>query len=87
MKLLAHSPRALLGAAAVVLLGTGAARPAGAQAADLVLTNAKVVTVDDARPEAQAAVAAGDSATIALGADGSLAQWDGGAGPRRLLAR
>jgi hypothetical protein len=29
-------------------------------------------------------VAAGNSATIALQADGSLLQWDGGQGPRRL---
>lgn len=29
-------------------------------------------------------IAAGDSATLALGADGVLWQWDGGAGPRRL---
>jgi alpha-tubulin suppressor-like RCC1 family protein len=31
-----------------------------------------------------AAVAAGDSATIVLVADGAVWQWDGGAGPRRL---
>jgi P-type Ca2+ transporter type 2C len=31
-----------------------------------------------------AAVAAGDTATIAQRADGSLWQWDGGVGPRRL---
>jgi hypothetical protein len=30
------------------------------------------------------AVAAGNTATIALRADGSLLQWAGGAGPRRL---
>jgi len=33
-----------------------------------------------------AAVAAGDTATIAQRADGSLWQWDGGVGPRRLRA-
>jgi len=30
------------------------------------------------------AAAAGDSATLALTADGALWQWDDGAGPRRL---
>jgi hypothetical protein len=30
------------------------------------------------------AVAAGNTATIALHADGSLLQWDAGVGPRRL---
>jgi len=30
------------------------------------------------------AVAAGDTATIALGDDGALWQWDGGGKPRRL---
>ena len=34
--------------------------------------------------EGVVAVAAGNTATIALRADGSLLQWDGGAGPRRL---
>jgi hypothetical protein len=34
--------------------------------------------------EGVAAVAAGNTATIALRADGSLLQWDGGDGPRRL---
>ena len=32
-------------------------------------------------------LAVGDSATIARTADGSLWQWDGGAGPRRLTLR
>jgi hypothetical protein len=31
-----------------------------------------------------AAVAAGDTATIARQADGTLWQWDGGGAPRRL---
>jgi alpha-tubulin suppressor-like RCC1 family protein len=31
------------------------------------------------------AVAAGDSATVALDADGALWQWDAGRGPRRLV--
>lgn len=34
--------------------------------------------------EAAVAVAAGNTGTIALRADGSLVQGDGGAGPRRL---
>jgi hypothetical protein len=35
----------------------------------------------------RARVAAGDSATIALNAQGSLMQWDSGAGPRELRVR
>ena len=34
--------------------------------------------------EEAVAVAAGNTATVALRADGSLVQGDGGAGPRRL---
>jgi len=72
------------GAAAVALVvllpapvvETAAAQPAAPQPADLVLTNGRIVTVEDARPEAQAMAVNGDTIT-ALGSSQEMQRYVG----------
>lgn len=61
--------------AAVPLLHAGC-RPEPEIAADLVLRGGKVVTMDDARPEAQAIAIAGDT-ILAVGSDAEIARYVG----------
>jgi predicted amidohydrolase YtcJ len=64
---------ALLGAALVAACGD-APEPEGV--ADLVVTNGTVVTMDDARPEAEA-VAIDDGRIVAVGSAAEIADWIG----------
>ncbi|HET9948652.1 MAG TPA: amidohydrolase [Longimicrobiales bacterium] len=59
-----------------VLAALVAPRGAAAQAADLVLRNGKIVTVDAARPEAQALAVRGDR-IVAVGSDAEIAKLVG----------
>lgn len=59
-----------------VLAALVAPRGAAAQAADLVLRNGKIVTVDPARPQAQALAVRGDR-IVALGSDAEIAKLTG----------
>lgn len=73
--------RDLLGGAALGILGAGGAPiggPAGAQEApaDLILRNAKITTLDAARPEAEA-LAVKDDRFLAVGAERDIARLRG----------
>jgi predicted amidohydrolase YtcJ len=74
-------PRALAASAAAValpllaVLGCGGTPSAGATA-DLVLRNGTIATVDDARPEAEALAAAGDT-ILAVGSDREIEAYVG----------
>ncbi|CAN5848128.1 amidohydrolase [soil metagenome] len=52
--------------------------PAAAQVADLILTNGKIVTVEDARPEAQAIAVRGDR-IVAIGSSAEIQNYSGAA--------
>ena len=71
------APRLLLGGTLVATLAllTGCDAASG-DAADLVLRNGNIVTVDDANPEAQA-LAAKDGRIVALGSDAEVEQYIG----------
>ena len=71
------APRLLLGCTLVATLAVLTGCDAGSgDAADLVLRNGNIVTVDDANPEAQA-LAAKDGRIIALGSDADIEQYIG----------
>ena len=71
------APRLLLGGTLVATLAVLTGCDAGSgDAADLVLRNGNIVTVDDANPEAQA-LAAKDGRIIALGSDADIEQYIG----------
>src|SRR5579859_396877 len=58
---------------------------ASAQPADLVLTNARVLTMDPAQPEAQA-VAIGAGRIVAVGSNDAMLAWQNGTATARDLA-
>src|SRR5579864_2716761 len=58
---------------------------ASARRADLVLTNARVLTMDPAQPEAQA-VAIGGGRILAVGSDDAMLAWQNGTATTRDLA-
>jgi hypothetical protein len=67
----------LLTALAATMTGCGpSAEPPPGEAADLVLVNGKIVTLDDARPEA-AALAAKDGRIVAVGSREDVEAWIG----------
>ena len=70
--------RAFLAATVVALLfaNRGAAEQARPPAADLVLKNGKIVTVDEARPEAEAMAIAGNR-ILAVGSDAEIERYVG----------
>lgn len=74
------SARALLRsggcALAVLLAACGGTATTGSQLADLVITNARVYTVDDANPWAEA-VAIKDGKIVAVGTNGEMAAYGG----------
>jgi predicted amidohydrolase YtcJ len=59
-----------------VLPVAGCARGDGEEAADLVLRNGRIVTVDDALPEAQAVAIRGHT-IIAVGSDAEIGRYVG----------
>ena len=71
------APKVLLGGTLVTVLAVLAGCDAGSNdAADLVLRNGNIVTVDDANPQAQA-LAAKDGHIVALGSDADIEQYIG----------
>lgn len=66
----------VLALAAMAAWAPLAAEQPGAQPADLIITNAKVVTVDDATPEAQAVAVRGDR-IVAVGTTDQIARHAG----------
>ncbi len=71
-------PRFALLAAPIVFLAAACAAGTDQEPADLVLTNGKVVTVDDARPEAEA-VAVRDGRIVAVGSSDEIEAYVGDA--------
>ncbi len=69
-------PGARMGAALLLALCVPAATRAQQRTADLVLRNGRIVTVDAARPEAQALAVVGDR-IAAVGSDAEIARWVG----------
>ncbi|HXU10493.1 MAG TPA: amidohydrolase, partial [Candidatus Binatia bacterium] len=81
---------ALLGPGGAASWAAAAAKPAGAPAADLIVTNAKVFTVDKGRPECEAVAILGDR-IVATGTRAEIDAWRGpstrvlDAGGRRVV--